>query len=321
MSEPKLDPEKLIQFKADDIIFLENEASNGLYVLVEGEIDVLKKGKIVGRISDKGAIFGEMSYLANHKRQATLRARTDVKSYKLINQGDSKHLVRSCPEIVLRLLKNLATRLDISNLEVMELERYRQFRDHCIENAEKTNNEELKTLYKQIDETIKISDQEKNYHIVMEYLHTPRIWGQFKNICVDIIEHYIGETLQVVTIDEYTENEIMYGVSSWLSYHGERTGGICIDISHEMAKSLANSFGFEKVDLDVEKGTVQEITNQILGNMIGKVEALNVKLSTPEGLTNSQDLWKKLDYQPSIKIEFKSSYGPVKMVFRMDPEK
>ena len=62
-------------------IFL-GEYGSYLYVASEGEFDVIKDGKVLGRLG-VGKAFGELAILYNCKRTASIKAVTDGKVWAL----------------------------------------------------------------------------------------------------------------------------------------------------------------------------------------------------------------------------------------------
>ncbi|MGC8928688.1 MAG: cyclic nucleotide-binding domain-containing protein [Myxococcota bacterium] len=82
---------QLKEYKVGDIIFYEAEPGNSLYVIIEGEVEILRKdaeGKLkpiaVLKSSD---FFGEMSLIDKEMRSATARAKTDVKALVLTSEN------------------------------------------------------------------------------------------------------------------------------------------------------------------------------------------------------------------------------------------
>ena len=59
---------KLISFKKNEIILKDGEIGEGFYILEEGELSVVRDGLVLNEISQKGAIFGELSGLLKYKR-------------------------------------------------------------------------------------------------------------------------------------------------------------------------------------------------------------------------------------------------------------
>jgi CRP-like cAMP-binding protein len=50
-------------------IFLEGDASQDLYILVSGQLNVFKGNKKIAQITEKGSLFGEMSFLLDARKQ------------------------------------------------------------------------------------------------------------------------------------------------------------------------------------------------------------------------------------------------------------
>lgn len=82
---------QLKEYKVGDIIFYEAEPGNSLFVIIEGEVEILRKdaeGKLkpiaVLKSSD---FFGEMSLIDKEMRSATARAKTDVKALVLTSEN------------------------------------------------------------------------------------------------------------------------------------------------------------------------------------------------------------------------------------------
>lgn len=63
-------------------IIVEGDIDDAFYVLTSGSVEVMRDGKSVGGLQ-KGDCFGEMGYLANTKRTATIRARDYVRLMKI----------------------------------------------------------------------------------------------------------------------------------------------------------------------------------------------------------------------------------------------
>ncbi len=70
------------EYEAGSEIIVEGEIDNSFYVIVSGEVEVLKSGKVVDRLSE-GDCFGEMGFIAERERTATISAHTAVSSLKV----------------------------------------------------------------------------------------------------------------------------------------------------------------------------------------------------------------------------------------------
>ena len=60
-------------------LFLEGDETRDIYILVSGRLEVLKDNKILSEIDKPGSLVGEMSYLLETDRTATVRAINNVR--------------------------------------------------------------------------------------------------------------------------------------------------------------------------------------------------------------------------------------------------
>ena len=51
------------EFRPGDVLLSEGESTGLLYILIEGEVEVLKGNFSVSTVSEPGAMFGEMAIL------------------------------------------------------------------------------------------------------------------------------------------------------------------------------------------------------------------------------------------------------------------
>lgn len=110
INSPKLNS-NMKAFKVGQTLFLEGDDSQDLYILVEGKAGVLKGTKIIAEISEKGSIFGEMSFLLGESRTATVKALTDLKVIKIPREEISAFL-SEFPDVVKEFARYLAKRLN-----------------------------------------------------------------------------------------------------------------------------------------------------------------------------------------------------------------
>jgi PAS domain S-box-containing protein len=101
----------MITFKSGQIIFLEGDDSQDLYILVSGQLDILKGNRKLADISEPGNLFGEMSFLLGARRTATAKAREDGKALRIPKEEISEFLEKF-PEVTEDVTMLLARRLD-----------------------------------------------------------------------------------------------------------------------------------------------------------------------------------------------------------------
>ena len=80
-----------------------------LYVLKEGQHEVLRDGKRVSTIKTPGAVVGEMSVLLDVPQSATVRAITEVEYFVIDNAID---ILNSHPDWLLQIARLLAQRVN-----------------------------------------------------------------------------------------------------------------------------------------------------------------------------------------------------------------
>jgi CheY-like chemotaxis protein len=109
---------KTITFKKNEIILQDGEIGEGFYILEAGELAVVRDGLVLNEISQKGAIFGELSGLLKYKRKASIRAKTDVTAIHIEKSLES--VVAQNPNFAVKLIRSLGRRLYTMNELVIE---------------------------------------------------------------------------------------------------------------------------------------------------------------------------------------------------------
>lgn len=108
------DQEEVI-VKKDDIIVREGEASNFLYYISSGTYSVFHKSQHISMITPADIFMGEMSFLLNNRRSATVRAEGPGKLIK-ISRKAFVTVIKDYPHYGIFLSKLLARKLVKANL-------------------------------------------------------------------------------------------------------------------------------------------------------------------------------------------------------------
>lgn len=112
-STAKKTPVPSAQFAAGTYLFEEGDLGTEMYILQEGEIEVLQvfdgKEEILA-VMEKGDFLGEMSILEDLPRTASARAKTDC-TVICINGTTFDQMLRNRPEIAVRIMRKLSRRL------------------------------------------------------------------------------------------------------------------------------------------------------------------------------------------------------------------
>ena len=98
-----------IELPAGKNLIRQGERGREFFVLLEGEVGVFRDGKPI-QARGPGDFFGEIALVSNVPRTATVTAQTPVRML-VVTDRDFKHLLEQSPDIQLKVLDALATRL------------------------------------------------------------------------------------------------------------------------------------------------------------------------------------------------------------------
>lgn len=127
LSDDQLDVISNFTFNADfspgELIVEEGQTGNGLYVIIEGNVEAVKgygteNAQVVNKLA-VGEVFGEMALLGEWPRTATVKAVSDVKCLGIDRWVFLSQLERD-PQVSIKLLQILAQKLKESDTRLME---------------------------------------------------------------------------------------------------------------------------------------------------------------------------------------------------------
>lgn len=96
-------------YEPGETIFRENSLGDTMYVVKEGEVDILLEDKVL-ETAKPGSFFGEMALIDNDGRSATVRAKTQC-SLIPIDRDRFKQLILQDPEFALDVMEVMAKRV------------------------------------------------------------------------------------------------------------------------------------------------------------------------------------------------------------------
>ena len=113
------------KYKAGERIIAEGDFDGNVYVLIYGQIRVEKKGKTLTTLDQRGEIFGEMSFLGEFSRTASIYANDDVACLAIDNANmDQTHGKEKSPVYYILyqvFTKILAERLKATSDELIHV--------------------------------------------------------------------------------------------------------------------------------------------------------------------------------------------------------
>ena len=114
-------------FDAGGIIIEQGTPQGRLLVLLTGEVEVLRDNVRVAKISEPGAVFGEMSVLLGSPHTATIRALKPC-SFAIIDKP--REFLEASAEASLHVAKLLAARLNSLNKYLVDVKQQYEGHDH-----------------------------------------------------------------------------------------------------------------------------------------------------------------------------------------------
>lgn len=96
-------------YPAGKVIFDEGEVGNQMFVVKDGEVDIVVHGRVVETIG-AGGMFGEMALIEGAVRSARAVARTDC-ALVPIDERRFTFLIQQTPQFGLQVMKIMAERL------------------------------------------------------------------------------------------------------------------------------------------------------------------------------------------------------------------
>ncbi len=106
--------EEAVRFKKGDIVFREDEASTFVYYILSGRFNVFHKKQHVGLITPADIFMGEMSFLLDNRRSATVRAEEDGKLIRISKKSFIK-VIKRYPHYGIFLSRLIAQKLARTN--------------------------------------------------------------------------------------------------------------------------------------------------------------------------------------------------------------
>jgi CRP-like cAMP-binding protein len=109
-------------YEDGEVIVEEGSTGSDFFKLIESEggLLVTKDGKEVGKITQPGEYFGEMSSLLDQRRTATIRS-IGRNKIQVFPGDDLEAILMSYPDVAKKIIDTLAHRLSEANIKIAEL--------------------------------------------------------------------------------------------------------------------------------------------------------------------------------------------------------
>ncbi|MDB5529870.1 MAG: cyclic nucleotide-binding protein [Devosia sp.] len=114
---------KVASFKAGSVVLTEGERLGKIYILKEGQVEVIREKTQVTHIDEPGSIFGEMSVLLDMPHSATVKTLSASTMYEI---PDALTFLDKRPEFSLHIATMLARRLYYTTSYLVDLQQQAQ---------------------------------------------------------------------------------------------------------------------------------------------------------------------------------------------------
>ena len=112
--------EEPMVFKRGDIVFTEGEESDHIFYVLSGRFSVFHKNKNIGFVTPADIFMGEMSFLLNNTRSATVRAEKESKLIK-ISKKSFISVIKQYPHYGVFLSRLIARKLVRTNTQAARM--------------------------------------------------------------------------------------------------------------------------------------------------------------------------------------------------------
>ena len=111
--------QKAQDFPAGETLIHEGLTLGKLFVLAEGQVEVIRRDMQVTHVDEPGSVFGEMSVLLDQPYSATVKALSAIKVYVI---DDAYKFLESKPEVSIHIATLLARRLYYTTAYLVDLQ-------------------------------------------------------------------------------------------------------------------------------------------------------------------------------------------------------
>jgi len=111
--------QKVVHFDSGETIIPEGARLGKLFILIDGQIEVIRRDTQVTHVDEPGSVFGEMSVLLDMPHSATVKALSEVDCYVI---DDALTFLESNSEVAIHLATLLARRLYYTTTYLVDLQ-------------------------------------------------------------------------------------------------------------------------------------------------------------------------------------------------------
>lgn len=108
------------EYRIGETILKQGHPSKGFYVLEKGAVEVYKDEMMLNVLIYPGTVFGEIGHILGTPRTCTIKARAHTQLLKY-DSPDLETLVKEHPQIAVKIMETLASRLERTTQKLADL--------------------------------------------------------------------------------------------------------------------------------------------------------------------------------------------------------
>ncbi len=230
----------MASFEKGETIFFEGDDTRDLYILVSGDVELLKGTKTISEVKKPGDLFGEMSVLLGGKRSATAKALSNVKALKIVDD-EIPAFFGSSPEIARDITRMLAKRLDETSQILYGLS---EFSDQLPDAVAVTDHDEKILTWNSVAEKMYgRSWHEMHYRPISSIYEDPEEYTQY----LSEVKSNFSVREKILKI-KHPENGIRYiSTSTKVLYDGHHNYQGLLSIGRDVTDFRETEIKYEKI--------------------------------------------------------------------------
>lgn len=297
-----------VTFREGEVVFNEGERTTDLYYLVSGKLDVFKGTMKIAEIDKPGSFIGEMSFFLGDKRTATVIAQSSVE-LKKASMGKITKFFATNPKKALEVARSLASRLNDTSAQVMELMKYKQIYEQLSDYSEK--NKQLRKILDSFEQKHDESMEKMKVMLNEKSMTSKKIIQPFVKRTLESVENFMSAEVKKEDSFSFGDKRLQMDISSLVNIVGDCKGWYVLAFPKSTALKMA-SRGCGETYKDVNDDVVnfiKEFNNIIIGWIVSSIEEYSLTISTPSIIFGTRSIKNMVKNEPSLVVPFRTSLG------------
>lgn len=298
---------------AGEILFTEGDIGDKTYVIMAGEIDILKEsgGRMIFLATRKvGDVIGEMSLIDQAPRFATGRAQTNCKLLS-ISHENFEHLLNSSPSAARVLLLTISDRLRSTELVLRQSEKMAQLGTLTAGIAHELNNPASAALRGSEHLNSAINQFQRAYQLFHEQNFSQAQWDKMNDLR-NYVNMRASQPIDLVSLDRSDRED---EIETWLNTHKVEKNWEFVPILVNMGYRTAN---LEELEVTYPGPHLAVVLSWMcsLFNIFSLLEVINQGTSRIGEIVKALKSYTYLDQAPVQPVDIHESLDNTLVILR-----